>query len=197
MNIFFNDRTGNTLLSEEEKQGLKSKLITTMGELDILEQTNINSGMLWLVTKNIKSTEKLLDITFLNTFHKKLFGDVWGWAGEFRKSEKNIGVAPYSIMSDLKNLFEDVKAWVEFKSYPQKEILARFHHRLVKIHAYPNGNGRHARLVTDALAVILLGHDLTWYYDIDKVRRRKEYIKVLRSADIKDFLPLIEYFEKM
>ncbi len=119
------------------------------------------------------------------------------WAGMFRKSEKNIGVGPYQISIEIHNLFEDTKTWIKYKSYSEKEILARFHHRLVFIHAYSNGNGRHSRIFTDLLAKELLGCDLDWNFKVSPKDRRDEYIAVLREADMKNYGPLIDYFYNM
>ncbi|MBL6989872.1 MAG: mobile mystery protein B [Bacteriovoracaceae bacterium] len=197
MSIFFNDRAGNTPLSLEEKQGIKLTLLTTMDELDIVEMENIQKGIMWLQRKKLSQPEQLLNMTFSNTFHKKLFGDVWKWAGKLRTSEKNIGVAPCEISIKLHDLFEDVMTWIRLNSYADREILARFHHRLVLIHPYTNGNGRHSRLMTDALAELLIGSDLSWYEEIEKNKRRKKYIDVLRQADIRNYTPLVNYFLSM
>ena len=140
--------TGATPLDPDELTGLKFPHIETRGELDQMEQVNIQDGLRWLGKQKV--TNVLSDI-FLRELHKRLFGEVWSWAGSFRLTEKNIGVAPEQIAVTLKNLLDDVKYWREHKTYDPQEIALRFHHRLVQIHCYPNGNGRHARIATDAL----------------------------------------------
>lgn len=197
MTIYFQDRDGQTPLSPEERKGLKSKLVTLMGELDALEQANINKGLLWLKRKSFKSCDEYLNVSFSNDLHKKLYGEVWNWAGSYRKSEKNIGIDPHKITIGMHNFFEDVKIWVDQKAYPERELLARFHHRLVHIHPYPNGNGRFSRILTNLLSKELLGRELSWYSGLPAKERRDQYIGVLREADIKNYQPIIEYFEQM
>src|SRR5574344_2458037 len=131
-----------TPLTEEEKSGLKAKWITLRSELNELEASNIASAMKWLM---VSSPKDILNATFLLKLHKKMFGDVWNWAGTFRTTEKNIGVAPYQISVKLQSLFEDTRFWLENKTYSPLEIVVRFHHKLVAIHPFPNVNGRISR----------------------------------------------------
>lgn len=187
--VFFNDRKGQTVLSNQELRGLKFQHITTMKELDELEQSNINSGLLWLSS----SKKDILNEDFLRRVHKKLFGDVWKWAGRYRTTEKNIGILAYNIPSELKKLFEDTKFWIENNSFSPIELIARFHHRLVYIHPFPNGNGRLSRIYTNLLCEQIGAPKPTWRDDLAPVERRKAYISALRAADMKNFKPLIEY----
>jgi Fic-DOC domain mobile mystery protein B len=185
---------GATPIDPNEREGLKHKHITTRAELDHLEQANIEEGLRWLSrARNID----VLDISFLMTLHKQLFGEVWKWAGQFRTTGKNIGVEPSQIAIELRNLLDDVPYWIENETYPSLEIAIRFHHRLVKIHLFPNGNGRHARIATDLLTSRVLdagaidwaaGYDLQQFSD-----RRSEYIAALRAADGHDYGPLFSF----
>jgi Fic-DOC domain mobile mystery protein B len=127
---------GATPLTPEELDDLKLKHVTTRGELDQLEQANIVDGLRWLST--LKSNEILSEV-FIHELHRRLFGEVWLWAGNFRTTEKNIGVAPFEIPTQLRLLLDDVKFWIENKTYPNQEIALRLHHRIVKIHLFPNG----------------------------------------------------------
>lgn len=119
-----------------------------------------------------------------------MFGKVWLWAGQFRRTDKNIGVSWLRVAVELRQLIDDTKAWVEFKTYPADEIAYRFHHRLVWIHLFPNGNGRHSRLMADIILTELFGIDaFTWGQD-DLLRAnemRKQYIKALKTADQHDY----------
>ncbi|EPI2027306.1 mobile mystery protein B, partial [Vibrio vulnificus] len=129
---------------------------------------------------------------------QRLFGDVWEWAGSYRHRELNIGVDPLSIRPDLHNLLEDIKCWIEFEHYDSLELSARIQHRLVKIHPFPNGNGRHSRVVTDYIRMVLLKQKpLVWSNtDLDKQsQERGEYIASLRQADAGDYAPLIQYLQ--
>ena len=143
-----------------------------------------------------RRSDDLLSVNYILKLHEKMFGVVWDWAGSFRRSEKNLGLDPLSIRPSLRELWEDVKAWIEFKTYPADEIAARFHHRLVAIHPFPNGNGRHARLMADLLLVHVLDRPrFTWGSSslTDAGECRKNYISALRSADRHDYERLLEF----
>ena len=134
---------GATPLDPDEMEGLRFKHITSRGELDQLEQANIVEGLQWL--KKQKNADVLSE-GFVRDLHKRLFGQVWKWAGSFRKTEKSIGGDPVQIAIQLRQLLDDTRYWIEHEVCPPKELAARFHHKLVLIHLFPNGNGRHARI---------------------------------------------------
>jgi len=185
---------GATPLDPDELDGLKFLHITTRGELDHLEQANIQSGMSWLARSKAKD---ILNEQFARKLHLKLFGEVWNWAGKFRLTEKNIGIDPVQISIKLRELLDDVSFWVEHKTYDPLEAAARFHHRLVFIHSFPNGNGRHARLYADALLEKVYGEapiDWSGGYDLQKMNdRRQDYISALRAADAGEYELLFEF----
>lgn len=185
---------GATPLDLNEIMGLKFKHITTRQELDHLEQANIEAGLKWLKSK--KNVEVLTE-SFIKKLHKKLLGDVWKWAGSFRKSEKNIGVDPIQIPIHLRLLIDDVNYWIDHKIFVPIEIAIRFHHKLVYIHLFPNGNGRHARIMTDALLVNKFGlRELDWAggHELSEMsERRKDYIMALRQADKGNYSSLLNF----
>jgi Fic-DOC domain mobile mystery protein B len=185
---------GATPLSPDEIVGLKHKHVTTRGELDHLEQANIQSGMQWLKRHRSKD---ILNETFVRELHKQLLGEVWEWAWTFRKSGKNIGVDPIQISERLRMLLDDVRYWIENKTYSPEEIAVRFHHRLVHIHPFPNGNGRHARIMADALlAKVFEKRPIDWTggQDLQGLSaRRKEYIEALKKADGENYTPLFKF----
>ena len=190
MNIFETD-DNSTPLTEEEKQGLKAGWITNRSELNEMETAAIAEAEIWLMTNK----NDILSESFLKTLHKKMFGEVWLWAGSFRTTERNIGVAPYNIQPELRKLFDDIKYWIENKTYPEKEIAIRFHHRLVQIHPFPNGNGRISRLMADLLMRKFGLPDLNWGSgDLTEISElRKQYIDALRQADRGDYTALIGF----
>jgi Fic-DOC domain mobile mystery protein B len=141
---------GQIPLDEDEKEGLLIKTISTKGELDEFEQANIQQAIEWTI-KNKFTKDQILTEEFLLRVHKIMFSEVWDWAGTKRKSNKNIGVDKYQISIELKNLLDDCKYWIENNTYKPEEIVIRFSHRLVKIHVFPNGNGRHSRLIADIM----------------------------------------------
>ncbi len=185
---------GATPLDLDELDGLKFSHITTRGELDHLEQANIQSGMSWLSRYKSKY---ILNEQFARKLHLKLFGDVWNWAGKFRLTEKNIGIDPVQISIKLRELLDDVTFWVEHKTYDPLEAASRFHHRLVSIHPFPNGNGRHARLYADALLEKTYGVapiDWSGGYDLQQMNdRRQDYINALRAADVGEYELLFKF----
>jgi Fic-DOC domain mobile mystery protein B len=184
---------GATPLDPNELGGLKHKHITTQGELDQLEQANIESGLLWLG----RTRAHVLTDDFAITLHKRLFGDVWDWAGTFRKTGKNIGIDPVHIPVELRSLMGDAKYWADNKTYPAIEAAVRLHHRLVKIHPFPNGNGRHARIMADTvLNRVYKAEPIDWAggYDLQKMNeRRTTYIAALKAADQNDIGPLMAF----
>lgn len=140
--------------------------------------------------------KNILNESFMKRLHKRMFGNVWKWAGTFRQSDKNIGVSWYMISSELKNLCDDVRYWIDNKTFPEDEIAARFHHRLVKIHLFPNGNGRHARLMADILLERFFEKlPFTWgNANLTKTGDdRKRYIESLAAADRGDYDLLLEF----
>lgn len=184
---------GATPLDPNELDGLRHKHITTQGELDQLEQANIESGLRWVG----RQRSHVLTDAFVVTLHKRLFGDVWRWAGTFRKTGKNIGIDPIHIPVELRMLMSDAMYWADNKTYPPIEAVVRLHHRLVKIHAFPNGNGRHARILADAvLDRVYKVKPIDWAggNDLQKMNeRRVAYIAALKAADQGDIGPLMRF----
>jgi Fic-DOC domain mobile mystery protein B len=144
--LIYEDR--QTPLSDEEREGLRIKTIYTHGELDQFEQLNIDKAIEWTFSIR-KSKEQILTEVFIKKLHKKMFNEVWTWAGSFRISEKNIGIKWNLIGIELKKLLVDTQYWIENETFSEEEIAIRFKHRLVIIHCFPNGNGRHSRIMAD------------------------------------------------
>ena len=185
---------GATPLHPDELDCLKFKHVSTKRELDQLEQAGITEGLKWL---DKQRNPDVLTEAFVLELHKRLFGSVWKWAGTFRRTEKNIGVDPIQVAIQLRQLLDDAKYWVEHGIYSPKELAARFHHKLVFIHLFPNGNGRHARIMADALLTKLLNKpaiDWAGGYRLEAMNeRRNQYIAALRAADRHDFSVLLEF----
>lgn len=149
-------RPAHPPLGPDELAGLRLSHITNRAELDRWDQDNIVQAETWALRRKT-TVEELLSVNYVCQLHKRMFGTVWKWAGQFRTSEKNIGVTPWSIGPALTTLLGNVKIWIEQDVYPAPEIAARFHHRLVATHPFANGNGRHARLMADLLLLQVLG----------------------------------------
>ena len=185
---------GATPLDPDEMDGLRFKHVSTRGELDQLEQANIDEGLQWV--KKQKNPDVLTE-GFVCELHKKLFGKVWKWAGSFRRTEKNIGIDPVQISIQLRQLLDDARYWVESRTYPPMELAARFHHKLVYIHPFSNGNGRHSRVMADAVLTKLLDEpaiDWAGGKKLEQMNERRElYIKALRLADAHDYSALLEF----
>jgi len=180
-----------TPLDADELASLIPGHITTQAELNEWEQLNIVQGESWAR----KQRKEILNEGFLRQLHKQMFGETWKWAGEFRKSDKNIGVDWLRISVELKKLLDDVRYQVEHASYPPDEIAVRLHHRLVAIHPFPNGNGRHARLMADLLVERWGRPRLTWGSRslVDASETRQRYIAALQAADARDSAPLLVF----
>lgn len=171
---------GQTPLGPDETHGLRLSHVATRGELNEAEQRNILDAV---ATRTRPTVDELLDDLYLRRLHKDMFGRVWAWAGTYRTRETNLGFDPAHIATAVKNLVADAKHWPG--SEPPDAVAARFHHRLVQIHPFPNGNGRHGRVAADYLALALGAPALTWGADsglpADEVRTR--YLTALRDAD--------------
>ncbi len=180
-----------TLLGPEERDGLIPSYITLRGELNAAEQESILEAEAWAFRRR----RNVLDEATLDDLHRRMYGRVWRWAGEHRRSEKNIGIDWRLIPQELRKLLDDCRYWIENETYEPDEIAARFHHRIVWIHCYPNGNGRHGRLATDLLLVALGRPRFSWGREslADTNETRQRYIAALRAADGHDFAPLLAF----
>jgi Fic-DOC domain mobile mystery protein B len=185
---------GATPLDPNELGGLKHKHISTQGELDELEQANIVAGLRWLARTRRKD---ILSDDFAIELHRQLFGGVWSWAGAFRQTGKNIGVYPIHISIQLRGLMDDARYWADNGTYSPIEAAVRLHHRLVFIHPFSNGNGRHARIMADTVLAKIYGVDtIDWTagFDLQKMsERRKIYIAALKAADNHDLGSLLAF----
>src|SRR6185312_10983181 len=163
--------------------------VTLRRELNELEQQNILEADQWAFGRK----RKVLDEAFLRGLHRRMFKRVWKWAGVYRTTDRNLGIAPYRIQSEMRQFLDDARYWVENDSFPADELAVRVHHRLVFIHPFPNGNGRWSRLAADLLAVRSGGHRFTWGgANLQAVgNTRRAYIDALHAADAHDIAPLV------
>lgn len=188
---------GQTPLDEDEKEGLLIPSISTRAELDEAEQRNIEDAIRWTIArrKRFAATEVLTE-EFVKELHQRMLGKVWKWAGSFRRSNKNIGVDKYQVGIALRSLLDDCSFWIENSSYPQDEIAVRFKHRIVSIHCFANGNGRHSRLMGDVIIEKILGREVFSWGGKSLIQNsdfRSSYLKALRLADRGDYDPLVTF----
>ncbi|WP_426051860.1 mobile mystery protein B [Brevundimonas sp. SL161] len=190
--LFDADDDANTPITPEEREGLIPTYITTRRELNEAEQININNGDRWAFARKMRG---VLDEAFLQRLHKEMLGKVWRWAGKYRTTDRNIGVDRWQIEPELRGLLNDVRYWIQHQTYSPDEIMARFHHRLVSIHPFPNGNGRHARLAADLLALEPAIPRFTWGSAnlVEEAETRRRYVMALRAADAHDIEPLLAF----
>ena len=184
---------GNTALSPEEVRDLIPNL-ATKEELNEWERENILRAREWALGDRTRALELAADL-YVRRLHAKMFDQTWKWAGEYRHSEKNIGVPSHEIRERLMALFGDIRYWIENSTYPADEVAVRFHHRLVLIHPFPNGNGRHARLIADVLARKLDAPAFSWG-SANLVREgeaRTRYLQAIRAADDGDIHHLLKF----
>jgi Fic-DOC domain mobile mystery protein B len=191
MDIFAADDAA-TPLTDEEIEGLIPTWITVRNDLNAAEQENIIVAEEWAMTRKHPT---LLSESFVRKLHKRMFQEVWRWAGKYRTTAKNIGVDAWKITSEIKTLVENAHYWVEYQTYPPDEIGARFHHKLVWIHPFANGNGRHSRLMTDLLMKSMGLPRFSWGSKslVEASNTRSRYIEALKEADNGKFPSLIEF----
>jgi Fic-DOC domain mobile mystery protein B len=191
----FQEPPDATALSPAEREGLLQTWITTRAELNRAEEENIASGANWARRRRAVDAIDLLSDDFSKLLHKQMLGDVWGWAGTYRLRETNIGISPPQIPIELRILFDDARYWLQYKTFSRDEFAVRVHHRLVVIHPFPNGNGRHTRLMADLLVERLGGESFTWggggLSDVGQLRA--SYIAALKAADSHDIGPLLGF----
>lgn len=193
LNLTYDD--GQTPIDDDEKEALIIKSISTRGELDEFEQQNIEDVIQWSLTRKFKPAQ-ILSESFIKDLHKKMYGRVWRWAGKYRKTNKNIGVDKLEISIALRSLIDDAKYWLEHNVYEPDEWAIRFKHRLVSIHCFPNGNGRHSRMIADIIIEKIYNQPVfswggtTIAEDTDI---RAQYLKAIRKADKGDFDLLLKF----
>jgi Fic-DOC domain mobile mystery protein B len=190
--LFDGDDEANTPLTTEEREQLIPTYITERAELNEAEQVNIAQANSWLSRTRSKD---VLDDAFIRELHARMFGDVWKWAGRYRTTARNIGIDAYRIPTEVRQLVDDTRYWVEHQTYPPDEIAIRFSHRLVSIHPFPNGNGRISRLAADTLAMELGQARFTWGRNnlVDAGATRGAYIAALQAADAGDISPMLTF----
>lgn len=195
MGLKFAYLPGQTPLEEEEKDGLRIPTITTREELDEFEQQNIEHAVQWSLHRRWKS-QKIITEGFIKTLHKRMYGEVWSWAGKFRRTNKNLGADWPQIGTQLKCLLDDIHYWINHETYPADEIAIRFKHRLVSIHCFPNGNGRHSRLMADIIIEKIFDLPVfTWGAGNPRpvADTRALYIQAVKAADQGNMIPLLTF----
>jgi Fic-DOC domain mobile mystery protein B len=194
MNYLGGDADGQTPLDPDEAAQILRPAIITRRDLDIVEQENIAQAVQWAFARK-RPSDAVLDEPFLRRLHKRMFGDVWRWAGTYRQTARNIGVDAWMIPQEIGGLIGDARYWVEQSTYEPTELCVRFHHRLVAIHPFPNGNGRHSRLAADLLLASLDGEPISWGSGLgfDAAAIRACYIAALKAADAGDVADLIAF----
>ena len=146
-----------------------------------------------------QGTEWLTD-DFIRRVHADMLGTIWEWAGKYRQTKFNLGVDPHLIREQIKLFTEDFLYWNGTESTMSViEIAARIQHRLTNIHPFTNGNGRHARLITD---IFLHSRKLPipQWPQIQLMAQGNEigeqYITAMKKADNGDINDLIQFIEE-
>jgi Fic-DOC domain mobile mystery protein B len=192
--VKFEYAPGATPIDADEAAGLIPSHLTLQHELNEYEEANILQAMDWLLGRRRGDP---LDQRFIHAVHRRMFDQTWKWAGQARRTDKNIGVRWYEVPLYLSQMLGDVRVQVEYKAYSPVEIAARYHHRLVSVHVFPNGNGRHARLMADLLLTDLTGQRFEWGREslMKTGESRAHYIAALRAADAGDCQPLLAFLQ--
>lgn len=185
---------GATPINADEATGLIPQHITTQKQLNEWEQSNILTAEQWVTNQRFEITN-IATSEFLRQVHVKMFNKTWRWAGQFRKTNKNIGVDWLRVSVELRSLLDDIQYQIKHEVYEKDELAARFHHRLVAIHPFPNGNGRHARTMADIVLLSLGSNRFSWGNNSlsESSPVRKLYIEALRAADKLDYEKLIKF----
>ena len=194
MTGIFDGPPGSTPIDPDDRKGLIPSWIATRAELNAAEQENIAKAIVWVGGRRWTTTD--IDTKWLKGLHRRMLGNVWAWAGSFRRAETNVGIPWIEIPVALEELIRDVRAQVERQAWPADEIAVRFHHRLTFIHLFPNGNGRHARLAADVLVEALGRTRFDWGAGgkLTSGEMRERYIAALRLVNRDgDIQPLLAF----
>ncbi|MBT3180296.1 MAG: mobile mystery protein B [Candidatus Marinimicrobia bacterium] len=186
---------GQTPITEEEKEGLMIQTISNRKELDEFEQLNIETAVEWSLKQKF-TAERILTTKFILDVHKRMFNKTWKWAGKIRTSNKNLGIDKFQINQEMKVVCDDCKYWIENNTYSDEEIAIRFKHRIVSVHPFPNGNGRHSRLCADILISHVFNKDVFSWGRFNLVKpgdSRKKYLEAIYVADNGDIRSLLEF----
>ncbi len=189
MGLDLNYDEGQTPLDEDEKEGLLIHTITTKRDLDEFEQLNIEQAIQWTLSRNFKQKEILTE-AFVKEVHKRMYNKVWAWSGEYRKSNENLGIDKWRIATELRTLLNDIIYWIENETYSPDEIAVRFKHRIVSIHCFANGNGRHSRLMADIIIEKIFNRPIfSWGAGkpVANGNTRIDYINAIKAADSGNF----------
>lgn len=181
---------GATPVNEDEDESLIPSHIQTRADLNAWEQANILDAVRW--TRRTRAPA--LDQATVRELHRRMFDRTWEWAGQYRRSDKTLGIDWPQIPVTVHNLLEDGRFWLSNETFPLDEIALRLHHRLVWVHPFPNGNGRHARLWTDMFLRQNGRRSFEWKNaELDLPgEARGAYIRALQAADNNDYGPLLE-----
>jgi Fic-DOC domain mobile mystery protein B len=194
MTDLFQEPEDATPLDPNLRKDLLETWITNRNDLNEAEQENILKGSAW-ARRSRRNPADILTDDFVKSLHDQMFGEVWRWAGSYRKTEVNIGIDPHLVPARMPEFLGTVRFWIEQKTYPADEIAVRLQHGLTQIHAFPNGNGRHAREMADLLIERLGGEAFTWgsgsLQDVGTLRTK--YVAALKAADRHNVAPLLEF----
>ena len=184
MGLALTETRNHTLLTREDKSYLIPDLLDH-NDLNTFEAENILKARKWVMRKSVINKQDIFSHYFIRTLHQRMFNEVWKWAGKYRDSDKNIGVPPHQIQTQLQQMIGNIGYWQANNTYDDTKLAVVAHHHLVKIHPFPDGNGRHARLFADVVIAKYGGKNLTWGRAslTSESEDRKHYINALRAAD--------------
>jgi Fic-DOC domain mobile mystery protein B len=195
MGLILDNQPGQTALDEDEKEGLLIATVTNRSELDEFEQKNIEEAIQWTLGRRLNPVT-LFSEAFILQLHERMYGQVWTWAGSYRKTNKNIGVDKWQIPVAIKSLLDDALFWVNNQTMSPEAIAIHFKHRLVSIHCFANGNGRHSRLMADLIISKLYNQpEFTWgsVCPMEATLQRNQYLSALNAADKGDISLLLDF----
>jgi Fic-DOC domain mobile mystery protein B len=190
----FQDPSDATPLDPALRSDLIQTWVTTRADLNEAEQENIVKGAAW-ARRHRGGADALLKEDFSKSLHKQMFGEVWKWAGKYRQHALNIGIPSHLVAVEMPMMFDDARYWVDNKTFLPDEIAVRLHHRLTQIHGFPNGNGRHARMMADLLIGKIGGEPFTWGCGVirDAGALRATYVQALKAADNHEIEPILAF----
>ncbi|HBH79510.1 MAG TPA: mobile mystery protein B [Nitrospira sp.] len=175
------------LETRAERNVAEAQAISLAYDKYIFEARRKKQGTRWLTDE------------FIRNVHQDMLGSIWDWAGKYRRDNLNIGMDWHLIPEQVRLLCDDFLHWdAQASTMPVLEVAARLQNRLTKIHPFRNGNGRHARLMTDIFFLSRRHPLLEWPQTqlmSEGHQIRAQYITAMQDADQGDFSSLVKFFE--
>jgi len=167
-------------------------------EMDALEAVKLAKATDWAIRHY--SADHRFSAADVCLLHKQWLGEVYSWAGEYRRVNIGKGGFAFAMAAQVSRLMEEFERKVlavytpcNFND-PEKiiEALAVAHCELVLIHPFRDGNGRLSRLLSTLMA-LQAGLPLLDFSGIEG-KARQAYFLAVQASMGNDYEPMKKVF---